>query len=307
MNWSCQFSDFDEMAENIADWSDRYEQISCGAFRAKITISASPSIEILTQSWNLGLSNQGAAPRNRRSFAFPVIAGQPFRFNGAVAKGAAVLTARGGKEYHLLTAGTLHLVIASFAPAMIDARLRAHFACEHLHLDEPRLLAARSEEAVIAAGRALDTLGRAMAGAGMEALAQLEERAADIVLSTLALPSSAPALTPRVRLARRIEDVLRDRLSDPPRINELCRITGAPERTLHLAFQEAYGHSPAAYLRRLRLNAVRRVLLEPGGAPVTAAATRFGFFHFGRFAADYRQFFGDSPSETARRRGVAEP
>lgn len=305
MHWSRQFTDFDEMAENIADWDDQYEQVSSGAFRAKIAVTASPSVEILTQRWNLGLSNHGAAPRNRRSFAFPVLVGQPFRFNGVVTDGATVLTARGGREYHLLTASALHLVIASFDPAVIDPRIRAHFGCDQLDLDQPRPLAARHWAAVVAAGSALDALGRAMVGAGPEAMAQLEERAVDIVLSTLALPFPASAKTPRERLARRIEDVLRDRLFDPPSINELCRITGAPERTLHLAFREAYGISPAAYLRRLRLNAARRVLLAPGEALVTAAATRFGFFHFGRFAADYRQFFGESPSATARRRGMA--
>lgn len=58
--WSRRFLDFDEMAESIAEWDDRYEQMSPGAFQADIAISASPSMEILTQSWNLGLSNHGA-------------------------------------------------------------------------------------------------------------------------------------------------------------------------------------------------------------------------------------------------------
>jgi AraC family ethanolamine operon transcriptional activator len=63
---------------------------------------------------------------------------------------------------------------------------------------------------------------------------------------------------------------------------------------------------PARYLRILRLNAARRALLSGRAGSVTAAATDFGFFHFGRFARDYRGLFGEAPSETMRRgRGVA--
>ena len=51
-------------------------------------------------------------------------------------------------------------------------------------------------------------------------------------------------------------------------------------------------------------NRVRRALGE--AQSVTEAATRFGFWHFGHFATEYRALFGELPSETfRRRRGVA--
>jgi AraC family ethanolamine operon transcriptional activator len=77
-------------------------------------------------------------------------------------------------------------------------------------------------------------------------------------------------------------------------------------RTLQYAFQEALGINPASYLRVERLNRVRRAL---GNAQsVTEAATRFGFWHFGHFATEYRTLFGELPSETFRRhKGVVAP
>lgn len=212
------------------------------------------------------------------------------------------MTGRGGRDFHLVTQGDFDLVIATFDLDLIDERARARFGCDELPFDEPRLVLARSAASMETAAQALDALGRAMAGAVPEALARLESQAADIVLSTLALPDSPPDHTPRRRLARRIEDILRGRLADPPGIGELCAIAGVPERTLHQAFRESYGMPPASYLRRLRLNAARRMLLQHRTTiTVAGAAAQFGFFHFGRFSHDYAALFGEQPSETLTR------
>ncbi len=57
-----------------------------------------------------------------------------------------------------------------------------------------------------------------------------------------------------------------------------------------------------AYLKQKRLEAARRTLLtaEPLTTSVTEVATQWGFFHLGRFARDYRQLFGELPSETLK-------
>ena len=62
-----------------------------------------------------------------------------------------------------------------------------------------------------------------------------------------------------------------------------------------------------AFLELLRLTGARRDLRRPGAATtVTETATRWGFFHFGEFAAAYRRQFGELPSDTLRRAGASE-
>lgn len=56
-------------------------------------------------------------------------------------------------------------------------------------------------------------------------------------------------------------------------------------------------------LRQVRLARVRQALLtDTDTATITEIAMGWGFTHMGRFSLSYRQVFGESPSETLRRR-----
>jgi AraC family transcriptional regulator, ethanolamine operon transcriptional activator len=113
----------------------------------------------------------------------------------------------------------------------------------------------------------------------------------------------------RERLVRRAEDYLRDCLAESLSVLDLCRELAVSERTLHYAFQEVRGLSPMAYFKAKRLNAVRQELKAAGAdsATVHEIAQRWGFWHTGEFAADYRRLFGELPSETLGRRAAAAP
>jgi transcriptional regulator GlxA family with amidase domain len=85
---------------------------------------------------------------------------------------------------------------------------------------------------------------------------------------------------------------------------DLAHRVGVSVRALQQEFREVLGVSPSAYVRGVRLDRVHHELLR-GGESVTDVAARWGFFHPGRFAQQYRERFGESPSGTARspRRG----
>jgi|ERR1700733_13803003 len=85
---------------------------------------------------------------------------------------------------------------------------------------------------------------------------------------------------------------------------EVARATGVSVRALQKAFAEAGEPPPMTYLRQLRLHRVRAALTDasqarPPGA-ITIVASRWGFVHLGRFAQQYRQLFGEAPSQTLR-------
>jgi transcriptional regulator GlxA family with amidase domain len=83
---------------------------------------------------------------------------------------------------------------------------------------------------------------------------------------------------------------------------KLGQATGVSARSLQKSFQRSGQHPPMTYLRRLRLHRVRDELARSSASTVTVTmvAGRWGFLHLGRFAEQYRQLFGEGPSETLR-------
>jgi transcriptional regulator GlxA family with amidase domain len=83
---------------------------------------------------------------------------------------------------------------------------------------------------------------------------------------------------------------------------ELARATGVSARALQKAFARSGELPPMTYLRHIRLHRVRAELADASrtrsSAAVTAVASRWGFVHLGRFAQQYRQLFGEAPSQT---------
>lgn len=105
------------------------------------------------------------------------------------------------------------------------------------------------------------------------------------------------------RVAADATEIMRDRAGARLTIPEIARQVGVSERSLQLAFRRHLGVSPREQLRDLRLDQVRRELLTTSaeGKSVSRIAADWGFAHQGRFAASYRQRFGENPSQTARR------
>ena len=102
------------------------------------------------------------------------------------------------------------------------------------------------------------------------------------------------------RVVSRAEDALAEAIDTPIYVADLCKAAGVSERTLRNAFQSLYSVSPIRLLHLRRLHQVRRALRDDAQASVTEVALRFGFGNLGRFAVEYRQLFGESPSHTRR-------
>jgi len=103
-------------------------------------------------------------------------------------------------------------------------------------------------------------------------------------------------------VVERAEAHMRAHLDAPVSISTLSRVLGWSERGLRNAFYCVRGMSPKRCLLAERLRSVRHALLNPSTEPitVTGVAAEYGFYELGRFAATYKEAFGEAPSETLR-------
>ncbi len=113
-------------------------------------------------------------------------------------------------------------------------------------------------------------------------------------------PSRCAAVLPRH--VKRVQDYLRANVSEPVTADQMAAVAGVSLRSLYAGFKDYCGVSPMQYLRTLRLDGARQALLNQPEVNVASIAMHWGFGHLGRFSTDYKARFGESPSQSVRRR-----
>ncbi|MCE1236393.1 MAG: helix-turn-helix domain-containing protein [Hyphomicrobiales bacterium] len=108
-------------------------------------------------------------------------------------------------------------------------------------------------------------------------------------------------------LVDRIDAYLAANPSEPVRLEDVAAALKVSRRTIHNVMIRVRGLTLLAYVRLIRLRAVRLDLLRsPDVRLVKQAAMRNGFLHQGRFSKDYTDLFGESPSATLERRSTVD-
>jgi AraC-like DNA-binding protein len=97
----------------------------------------------------------------------------------------------------------------------------------------------------------------------------------------------------------RVEEYIAANWNRPITVEALAAAAGASARSIFKAFRDARDCSPMAFVKSIRLQHARRMLLEPSST-TTVVSTAFacGFLNPGHFARDYRLAFGELPSAT---------
>jgi len=110
----------------------------------------------------------------------------------------------------------------------------------------------------------------------------------------------------RARIAHRAEDWMRGHLTEAVQVPDVCLALRVSRRELEYAFRLTFDQSPREFLQALRLNAIRQALKSSRHIrkTVTEVVVDHGVMHLGRFAAQYRDLFGESPSETRGNRMI---
>lgn len=303
-------SDMDLHAQAQQGWALQYEQLSPGHFQGRIHQVHLPQVTLLREFTQLGLRQRGRLNESVFGFAMALQDSSHLYFNGQRVPPHAIMCGK-GDEVDLTTPTDFTLIALVVERSLLNPLWERLYHKPLAHWLEKKLVLQTSDiKAQSLRDLHLTVLDQAIALAHRQhdpqALRQLRD---EILIEWLeALPSQVdttelPNLERRKRLVDRACELMLGHADEPLSILEVCSRVGASRRKLNYCFQDVLGTTPIKYLRSLRLNSVRRALRQaPEGVTIQDIASHWGFWHLSQFAQDYRQLFGELPSETLRLR-----
>lgn len=293
----------------IAGWHQVYRQMTPGRFRGTVTQVLYDDFHFFRETTNRRVAQTGLAPAGRTSLAVPLSVPLAGTFQGQPVDGYALLALRAGEDFEFHTPEGMGLVGISAASDMVDELCEAEFGTAGAR--KLRHVTRLSDAQGVALGVRLSSLiDDAQRNPG-----HLEYAATRKMFRDAMLGMFLDALERGIGVERRdithatysdivsrCEKHLRDRPEEPVTVLELCRALRCSRRTLQTSFQRVADVTPVGYLRTIRLNAVRRMLRTTSVQQlgVGEAAASWGFTHLGYFAREYRDLFGELPSQTTR-------
>jgi AraC-like DNA-binding protein len=221
-----------------------------------------------------------------------------------------------GREFALASRGPHKWVSISVPPAVLE---EAGFSRVHIHaLGAAATLIraphAASRQLVRAAKDAMDTVQSTPVSANTTRFCDIE-RSLLVDLAAAIMPCGVVARSPSCRNSSNLDRVIREALGflraqdgHDLHVEHLCRAIDVAERSLLRAFHRFFGVGPTQYLKLRRLNKVHCALQahDCKETTVTGMLTTWGVTELGRFAGTYKALFGESPSETLRKKTGAK-
>ena len=115
------------------------------------------------------------------------------------------------------------------------------------------------------------------------------------------LASRKPRVAPHY--VHYVEDYVNEHSAETITLSQLIEISGVSGRTLLEGFRRYKGTSPMKYLKSVRMERVHVELkrADPERQRVTEIALAWGFTQLGKFSVEYKQRFGESPSDTLKK------
>lgn len=301
-------SDVDQQAALLRGWNQSYAQMSAGKFAGAVTEVQLNDGRIFTEFTGQTLFQTGVLPPDLVAVGLPTDMRGPAIFCGVEDHPSAlhVFSGSNGFEFYSpsgLTMAGLVVPRQALSSLLSDAERDhawASFGAAHLARVDASVAGVMKDfvKGVLEIARASPHLLRN--GPIMSTLySGLLSNVAALVDASSGIAADQVAPVRRWAIVAQARDAILSRPDSPMSIADLCRIVGVSRRTLQYCFQDVLNVSPAAFLRAVRLNGVRRMLrVAPS---VTEAAAFWGFWHFGHFARDYAAMFGELPSQTHRR------
>lgn len=301
-----QFVSFGHFADVIREWNLEFHQLDRGGFWCELVQLKTNSLLISKSRFNRQLDQSGGAPPNKWTFCILEPDSPNAFWHGQNTTNQMLMVYPPGSEIEAVSPPGWHILTLSIPMDTVECwfnviqtdgvqKVRLSGGMKQIH---PDMLSGirRAPNRVLIAAEVDDSLVPAF-----------QKDVTNITLQSLLTVSakrSKWSTEKRSRIMKSLKDYIEANLDEHITLMDMCSFSGVGPRTIQRIFVKHYGVTPKAYITARRLNRVRRVLLskKTRDVLVSEVANRWGFWHMGQFAADYRKFFGELPSETLKKK-----
>lgn len=303
-----KFDDFDQMCEEVREWNLDFSQLERGRFAGEVLQFGTETIHIAEATFGRGLLQRGTPPDGLVTIAVPATREVRIKWRGCEVTGTDLMIFPRGSELDSVSDDSFHVYTCSFPQELFASISEQSGIASMEELQNGR-------DVIRCPGKAISRIQRLLRLAAMSARSKgdgfNDANKESLILHSLpqlilqGIAASNGATVPRIpgRRDSLVKNAvgLIERFADQPiAIRDLVSDVGVSQRTLENAFHESLGVPPKTYLMYYRLNKVHRELRSSrrDSVKVSDIANRWGFWHMGQFAADYRKLFGQLPSQT---------
>ncbi len=302
--------DLMRLEEVFDGWDEEHTQLDTGPFHGAALFSQVGTCQVIGNYWSNRVYYRGTCPPGAFGMALTLKQHGSSRWMGIDVGTTGLIIQKPDSEAEYIGAPDWQALVVSIPAHEFKRQVAALTGSSESALPEVSSLAQLSANAHARLTRpaweyllALAACKTVTLPASVQAMGRsLVEAVFMELVSTLPQEVEIPSRQKQRQLVWDADDLVAAQPCRVLRLDEVCHALRVSERTLHYAFADTLGYSPAHWLKLRRLNRVREKLLHPRpGSLVKQIALEEGFGHLGRFAAEYRAQFGERPSETLSR------
>ncbi|MDH4019459.1 MAG: helix-turn-helix domain-containing protein [Xanthomonadales bacterium] len=299
-----------ELLSRAVNWRLDFRQIDHGPLRAWVMLFGHAELMVTRVEFDRSFHQIGSPPPGFITFGLPDKKIGTLRWNGVETPPGVLINFTFDKNLDCVSPAPFGGFVLSFKEEILrTASAELGYGAELVNNISAHRFWNPEKHDSDHLRQALYALVKVAADDGDEGLARwtnvFNSDLASLMVSTLARDSLSPRLAGpgfRVAAMNRVMEILRNCSQFPINIEALCTMAGTSWATLQRAFADEFGVTPSSYIKSRRLAAVQAELIREGSqAVISDIANRWGFWHMGNFASDYRKQFGELPSETLGR------
>ena len=306
-----EIEDCAQMAEwsRLVGWTIDYRQLGRGKFDGNFSVDLSPGLIVTSQWSNREMVVVGDPPPQMIALVAPMKNQSLGLFRGKNLEPNDVIVGPPGDADVLRTHPDFAVGAFNISASRLEEAVQRGIGVSLAELLPRTRVVRLNPVAVSVLRQAVEAMTSGRAGHG-HARQEFEDSLLQAVaeaLSTGVVPNvpETTSLKNRSSYVRAAREYIEAHLTGTVRISAVADAVQVTRRTLEFSFRDILGMKPVDYLLMSRLNLSRKLLLESSCKPqrgdVARIAQNSGLSHLGRFSRDYRDLFGEFPSETLKR------